>query len=82
MHTDNIAPSTQAQGWLPVTPQLLDAIMLRRHGRKFWIKCNTMDQPVLGEYQLEPGRSPHGFNLENGARWRAKDVTHVLPVTH
>ena len=64
--------------WMPLTPELLTAIESGDLGNRFWIAAHISNEPQIGVYEWQQGRSPHGFNSDL-SRYGASEITHVLP---
>ena len=64
--------------WMPLTPELLTAIESGDHGRRFWLAAHNNSEPLIGCYEWQQGRNPHGFNV-NTLRYGASEIAHVLP---
>lgn len=73
--------SRPGRAWQPLTPELLSDIS-QRSKAKFWLVVPWVDEPVMGEYEWQQGRSPDGFNVVDSmgdGRISASQVTHVMP---
>ena len=64
------------QEWQELTPALLQELEL--NGGTYWLAVRNCSKALVGEYQWQQGRNPYGFNDEQGCRFFANDVTHIM----
>lgn len=64
------------QEWQELTPALLQELEL--NGGTYWIAARDYPRALVGEYQWQQGRDPYGFNDEQGRRYFASNVTHIM----